>query len=457
MDILTNVVDAFSTVISPGRAELQGVAHSLLHVLAGIDLTLAALWWALRGDNFIPRMVRKIFVLGVFAWFISEYDSIMATVIEGFVQVASIGSGKDISQLVQNPGYIFVEGFNTLSPLFAHLASFGISGIFSPDMYMTLLAAGIAIFAFGIIAITLTVTWIEYYLLTALALVLLPFGVWRHTAFLAERAFSLAITFGIKIMVLGFIVAIAGPVILTLVIPEEPSWGQMLSAAFGVLSVAALAVHAPGLASGILAGSPSLSSGAFQGVALPLSGAAAASGAIVGGAALGAGRVGLGMAPTAVQAVSSATGKLAAVGGQALGHYGEQGGGAAGLVSGGKALVGATGRGLIQSGGAAIRTLTPPPVKGALQRVKENAVEAKENFQASRARVHGEAAKPFSERREISKETNAQSGPGRGRMSGTRPRFQSVRGLTQSLQSAGNVEARPETSLAIPIRENEGE
>ena len=50
------------------------------------------------------------------------------------------------------------------------------------------------------------ITVLEFYIGAVLALILVPFGVNRHTAFMAERAFGLVIAFGTKLMVLGFII-----------------------------------------------------------------------------------------------------------------------------------------------------------------------------------------------------------------------------------------------------------
>ena len=56
--------------------------------------------------------------------------------------------------------------------------------------------------AFFMLAIQVFITYLEFYLVAALSLVLVPFGVFKHTAFIAERAFGSVVSFGVKLMVL---------------------------------------------------------------------------------------------------------------------------------------------------------------------------------------------------------------------------------------------------------------
>lgn len=57
-------------------------------------------------------------------------------------------------------------------------------------------------------ALQITLCRIEFGLIATLGLILVPFGVFKHTAFIAEKLFAALISFGIKLMVLSFIIAI---------------------------------------------------------------------------------------------------------------------------------------------------------------------------------------------------------------------------------------------------------
>ena len=60
-----------------------------------------------------------------------------------------------------------------------------------------------------LIGIQIFITYLEFYVIATLALILLPFGVNRRTAFLGEKAIGAVLSFGIKLMVLAFIAAVA--------------------------------------------------------------------------------------------------------------------------------------------------------------------------------------------------------------------------------------------------------
>ncbi|KLD25223.1 conjugal transfer protein TrbL, partial [Xanthomonas perforans] len=77
--------------------------------------------------------------------------------------------------------------------------------------------------AFFILAITCLLTQIEFALVAVLGLILVPWGVSNHTAFLAEKAIGAVIAQGVKLMVLSFIIAVYGGVLNTFTLSPAPS------------------------------------------------------------------------------------------------------------------------------------------------------------------------------------------------------------------------------------------
>jgi type IV secretion system protein TrbL len=136
------------------------------------------------------------------------------------------------------------------------------------------------ILAFFMLAIQVFVTYLEFYLVAALSLVLVPFGVFKHTAFIAERAFGSVVSFGVKLMVLSFIIAATQPVLAQITLPAEPTWQQAYMVLLASMAIAFLAWHAPGIAAGMVSGGPTLTAGAAAGFV-----ASSAFGAFAGAAA----------------------------------------------------------------------------------------------------------------------------------------------------------------------------
>jgi len=139
--------------------------------------------------------------------------------------------------------------------------------------------------------------------------ILVPFGVNRWTAFLSEKAFGSIVGFGMKLMVLAFIMSAATPVMMAITLPVDPTIKQAYCTLLAAAFIAFLAWHAPGVAASMMSGGPSLTAAVATrtAVAGAMGGAAVAGGAA--SAALGAanaGRVATLAAARGAGAVSSA-------------------------------------------------------------------------------------------------------------------------------------------------------
>ena len=119
--------------------------------------------------------------------------------------------------------------------------------------------------AFLIMAIQAFLSVLEYYLIIAVAGVLVPWGLLPQTKFLAEKAIGAVVAAGIKLMVLAFIIAVASPVLATIHFSgPEIKLNELWSVILTTGAIAFLAWHAPSLAAGLLAGSPSLGASAVS-------------------------------------------------------------------------------------------------------------------------------------------------------------------------------------------------
>ena len=284
---LTTVLKTFLEVFSLGRAEVGTDARSLLSVLAAIEIALAGIAWLMTSDDAIFGLIKKLITVYFFVWLIDNYDRLLSVTVDGFLHVANRAAHNGIvdDQAFRDPSKIVDTGYRTVE--YGLRALQNISLWSNPgDAIVTGFCILIILAAFYILAIQIFVTYLEFSLLTTLALIFLPFGVMRSTAFLAEKTFAAVIAFGVKLMVLGLIVAVAGPVLDNLRLPPDPNWTMLLNMVVTCTAIAALAWHAPGVAAGLLAGSPSLSASHAVSSAIPV-GAAGATAAIGSAAGLG--------------------------------------------------------------------------------------------------------------------------------------------------------------------------
>jgi type IV secretion system protein TrbL len=178
----------------------------------------------------------------------------------------------------------------------------------------------VVVVAFFILAVQLFVTLIEFKLTTLAGFVLVPFGLFNKTAFLAERVLGNVVTSGVKVLVLAIIVGIG-----TNLFGEftqgfggnQPSLEDALALVLAALSLLGLGIFGPGIATGLTAGAPQLGAGAAVGTALAAGGlgVAGAMGLRAGaGALVGAGR--------GVSAIASGKAFSSAAGGSPSGGSG---------------------------------------------------------------------------------------------------------------------------------------
>ena len=177
------------------------------------------------------------------------------------------GSGLTADQFLQ-PGRLAQVGIDAGRPILQ--AASGLLGYVSffqnfVQIFVLLVAWLIVLVAFFILAIQLFVTLIEFKLTTLAGFVLVPFGLFGRTAFLAERVLSNVVASGVKVLVLAIIVGIG-----TTLFGEftqgfggnQPSLDDVLALVLAALSLLGLGIFGPGIATGLTAGAPQLGAGA---------------------------------------------------------------------------------------------------------------------------------------------------------------------------------------------------
>lgn len=312
-NILTSLLTSFEGTFFSGFSHTMGWANGLLATLAILEIVTAAIWWSLTDDNAIIQFLRKVMLIGLFIFFVEAYPFLINIVVNGFVKTGLDAVTGGISMATfTNPSSIVSTAITVTEPIFTGLSVFHVpTGIIEGITGLLILAC------FFFLAIQIFITYLEFTIVSALVVILIPFGVLRHTAFLAEKAFGAIISFGVKLMVLAFITSAAIPVIASWTLPASPSLEQCFFVLVGALALAMLAWQAPGVAAGLLAGGPSLTAGAGVGAAigagagamLAATGTAGAVGAMVSATKAGAGALaqGAGSAATAAR-LGSATG-----------------------------------------------------------------------------------------------------------------------------------------------------
>ncbi len=280
--ILTQILQAFLTVFNGGWSALQPSAMSLFGILVGLELTLSGLWWAMSGNDAVKGLIQKLLVIGLFFFFIQQWQMLTTTTLQSFARVGATAGGASSSPGsltgLSDPSAIVAEGLNVIQPLSDKVDAMTQGTWTALKNLGTIMQLGLAmigiLFAFFLLGIQCFLVYLEFYIVAVLSLILLPFGVFKPTAFIAEKAFGAVIAHGIKLMVLAFVIAIAQPVLQQITMPTDFSLRDAWCTLLAAMTICFLAWHAPSMAAGLLAGSPTLSAGQATGAALETGGAA---------------------------------------------------------------------------------------------------------------------------------------------------------------------------------------
>ena len=335
--VIDHFLEVFTRYIDSGFGLLSGEVAFIATTLIVIDVTLAALFWSWGADDDImARLVKKTLFVGVFAYIIGNWNNLARIIFESFAGLGLKASGTSFSTAdLMRPGKVAQTGLDAGRPLLDSISSLmGYWSFFENFIQIAcmFLAWALVLLAFFILAIQLFVTLIEFKLTTLAGFVLIPFGLFGKSAFMAERVLGNVISSGIKVLVLAVIIGIGSTLFSEFTSGfggQNPSIDEAMAIVLAALSLLGLGIFGPGIATGLVSGGPQLSAGAAVGTGLAAGGMVALGAGAVGAAASGG-------AALAGGAAAAARGGAAIAGGAStaysLGAAGQSG--AAGVASG---------------------------------------------------------------------------------------------------------------------------
>jgi type IV secretion system protein TrbL len=311
--VIDQFLNTFTTYIDSGFGLVNGEVAFLATTLVTIDVIMAALFWAWAAEeDILARLIKKTLYVGFFAFLIGNFNGLAKIVFNSFsgLGLKAAGSGLSADQFLQ-PGRIAQVGIDASWPILQSASSLvGFTAIINPMIWLVLavllIAFVIVVGSFFVLAIQLFVTLIEFKLTTLAGFVLVPFGLFGGTAFLAERVLGNVVASGVKILVLAVIIGIGTSLFSQFTQGQgfggnQPTLQDVLAIALAALSLLGLGIYGPGIATGLASGAPQLGAGAAVGTASATWGAA-----VVGWSGVQTGRSLLGHAGAAASANRSA-------------------------------------------------------------------------------------------------------------------------------------------------------
>lgn len=300
---LNQLLDTFRTASVTGMVNLKPAALGLVTVLGILDVT--AMWGLYFGEMRVREIMGKVIKIGFFVILILNWGPITTAVEDTFVKVGQIASAH---QTATKPSSIMVEGTKKMYRLWNNaiydipmsdtakssdnipyydsngnlnkdatkmveadkkanaptnpFSGLGESIATIPGRIIKIILALAIFIAFAFIALNVLLCFVEFYLTTALSIILLPFGVNSHTSFISQKALGAVVNFGVKLMIMIFLLGLMSTMISKMDAITNDDYGKLFEAVLQACMYAFLIWKLPSLISGMLSGTPSMGASA---------------------------------------------------------------------------------------------------------------------------------------------------------------------------------------------------
>lgn len=329
--ILDTMLNAVATACA-GNGTIYGYAKSLFGYLIAIDFVTVVLMNLLSfggGQNFISMTVSKVMAYGFWLWIIQNWGY-LCNVILNSLTTAATSFGDLPADVLKRPSLLMDVGYDKMSPFFNYLTqdTSWTNIMAKPFVWLMVGFCSLALWlAFALIAFQVFVTYIEFYVCSALMLLFLPFATNKYTERFAQSCIGGVFSHGVKLMFLGGIISLSGPMLhsLNTNFTGTPTWDHLFSCLLAPWAICFLCWQAPSMAAGFMSGGPVLSAATMGSNAI--GGATTAMAGLSTGMAIGAGAVGA--FAGAAKAASTVAGAVGA------GLQGGAGDGSVGSAAGG--------------------------------------------------------------------------------------------------------------------------
>lgn len=259
---MDSLMATFEGIFKNGVSVAVGMAMGTFALIAAIDFIWKVLTTLLSEENQIALLVRCSVKYGMISALIKNYAEWSGLFQDSLMTVgAAVGNGAISVAEMKLPGTLFMKGMDNLQPILqaafnSKVSLMSLDGFFLGLMLLIIYILGILCYL--IIAAQMFLCWMEWYVIGACAVIFLPFLANNNTKFMGEKAIGAVVATAVKLMVLSVVLSAIVPAMTDQVLPPDPKNRQLWVAIGTMLLMSLLAWLAPGMASGLLAGSPSI-------------------------------------------------------------------------------------------------------------------------------------------------------------------------------------------------------
>ena len=185
--ILDTMLATIAGYTTGSSGTITGYATSLYGILILLDFILAVLLNIGETDH-IKQLVRKVLFYGFWIWIIREWGTLCDALLDSLMITGTAVGGVDASVL-KTPSLLIDKGFVVAYPYWQYASDMSWIEITASPLNWLMAVIGYAgvLLAFGILALQIFITYVEFYIASALLLIFIPWGSFKYTSFVAER------------------------------------------------------------------------------------------------------------------------------------------------------------------------------------------------------------------------------------------------------------------------------
>ncbi len=276
-EVITGVLNEYLNIFSENFYYISKHAHELMWMLIIIEIVLLGMVIALGKQPTAVEFFSKILTIGIFLFLLGSYVWLLNTLFYSFLKAGLISSGDALSASeTLDPASLFERGLKAAEPIWNDVEKTGSVWFNIARLFPLMLMAMIMLMSYAFMALQIALTVLEFYIVSSLAILFLPFGINKKLSFLADKAIAGIIASGFKMMVMAAVTGASIRVLSSLTSTiNDITMVSMFSYMGATMLIAMIMWRAPAIASGMISGTSNLDVGntIIQPAALAFTGA----------------------------------------------------------------------------------------------------------------------------------------------------------------------------------------
>lgn len=256
--VFTEILDNFIKILEKVPGNLKSMSMTLLYFLSTIDIALTVFKNINNIDfNYVNWAKMKILNIGFIIFAIKSYEWILNMVKDFFLSIGTKGLGLSLStnNYFNDPSAIWDKGREIGGLIIDQLS-------WRPATYIFILLGLLTYIGFFILAMRIIICWVEYYFLTGISIIFLPFGALNLGLEYYKNVFKTIMSCSIKLCVFNMWLLICDKLMKSIMVTgKKYDLDASLVVCGTVYVLVAIMLSMPSITTGLLTGSPAINAG----------------------------------------------------------------------------------------------------------------------------------------------------------------------------------------------------